>query len=61
MTENILNTPAGRFVLEHSLAYEAEHGHKPGVYIKTFGCQQNEADSERLAGMAVVSFSIPAP
>ena len=54
MTENILNTPAGRFVLEHSLAYEAEHGHKPGVYIKTFGCQQNEADSERLAGMAVV-------
>ncbi len=24
----------------------------PGYYIKTFGCQQNEADSERLAGLA---------
>lgn len=52
MTENILNTPAGKFVLQHSLAYEAERGHSPGVYIKTFGCQQNEADSERLCGMA---------
>lgn len=52
MTENILNTPAGRYVLQHSLAYESEHGRRPGVYIKTFGCQQNEADSERLCGMA---------
>ena len=26
--------------------------HKPVAVIKTFGCQQNEADSERLAGMA---------
>ena len=25
---------------------------KPVAVIKTFGCQQNEADSERLAGMA---------
>lgn len=25
----------------------------PKVYIQTFGCQQNEADSERLGGMAV--------
>ena len=41
-------------MLEHSLAYEAEYGHRPGVYIKTFGCQQNEADSERLCGMAEV-------
>lgn len=24
----------------------------PGYYIQTFGCQQNEADSERLAGLA---------
>lgn len=24
----------------------------PGYFIKTFGCQQNEADSERLAGLA---------
>ena len=25
----------------------------PGVYVQTFGCQQNEADSERLGGLAV--------
>lgn len=25
----------------------------PGVYIRTFGCQQNESDSERMAGIAV--------
>ncbi len=25
----------------------------PGVFVKTFGCQQNEADSERMAGIAV--------
>ena len=27
-------------------------GQAPGVYIVTFGCQQNEADSERLRGLA---------
>ena len=26
----------------------------PGYYIQTFGCQQNEADSERLAGLAAM-------
>lgn len=31
----------------------AETGARPLAYIETFGCQQNEADSERLAGMAV--------
>ncbi len=30
----------------------AADGHTPTAYIMTFGCQQNEADSERLAGMA---------
>lgn len=25
---------------------------RPGYYIQTFGCQQNEADSERMAGLA---------
>lgn len=25
----------------------------PGVYVRTFGCQQNEADSERMAGVAL--------
>lgn len=28
------------------------HGIRRGAYIETFGCQQNEADSERIAGMA---------
>ena len=25
----------------------------PGVFVQTFGCQQNEADSERLSGLAL--------
>lgn len=33
---------------------------KPGFYIETFGCQQNEADSERLAGMCVLMGYKPA-
>lgn len=33
---------------------------KPGFYIETFGCQQNEADSERLAGMCVLMGYQPA-
>lgn len=31
----------------------SQTGHRPLVYVETFGCQQNEADSERLTGMAV--------
>ena len=27
-------------------------GHVPKCFVLTFGCQQNEADSEKLAGMA---------
>ena len=34
-------------------AYEAENGKRRRVCVMTFGCQQNEADSEKLAGMAV--------
>ena len=30
----------------------AELGHAPKCFVLTFGCQQNEADSEKLAGMA---------
>ena len=33
--------------------YEKANGHKRKAFVLTFGCQQNEADSERLAGMAV--------
>ncbi len=29
-------------------------GKRPGVFVRTFGCQQNEADSERYLGMAVL-------
>ena len=29
-------------------------GTKPGYFIQTFGCQQNEADSERLGGLCVM-------
>lgn len=35
-----------------SLVRELNHGNEKFIYIKTFGCQQNEADSERLYGMA---------
>ena len=30
----------------------AEFGHAPKAFVQTFGCQQNEADSERLSGVA---------
>ncbi len=33
-------------------AYAEAHGKRPAVHIRTFGCQQNEADSERMAGIA---------
>lgn len=32
--------------------YFAEHGVRPRAFVLTLGCQQNEADSEKLAGMA---------
>lgn len=32
--------------------YNSALGHKPKCFIRTFGCQQNEADSEQLRGMA---------
>jgi len=40
--------------------YEAENGIKRRCYVQTFGCQQNEADSERLAGMAEAMGYAPA-
>ncbi len=39
-------------VRKRTEAYRASRGHAPRVYIATFGCQQNEADSERLRGLA---------
>ena len=32
----------------------------PGYYIQTFGCQQNEADSERIAGLCTLMGYVPA-
>ena len=32
--------------------YAAEHGERRRAFVLTFGCQQNEADSEKLAGMS---------
>ena len=37
---------------ERNLAFLAQTGQTKKAYILTFGCQQNEADSEKLAGMA---------
>ena len=33
-------------------AFADTHGRRPCVHLRTFGCQQNEADSERMAGIA---------
>ncbi len=38
-------------VAEKVAARHAKFGVTPGYFIQTFGCQQNEADSERLAGL----------
>ena len=32
--------------------YEAANGRRRRCFVLTFGCQQNEADSEKIAGMA---------
>ena len=31
--------------------FEQQNGRKPKAYTQTFGCQQNEADTERIVGM----------
>ena len=33
--------------------YTEEMGHRRGAFVLTLGCQQNEADSEKLLGMAI--------
>ena len=32
--------------------FAVENGFRKGAFVMTFGCQQNEADSEKIAGMA---------
>ncbi|MBE6653523.1 MAG: tRNA (N6-isopentenyl adenosine(37)-C2)-methylthiotransferase MiaB [Ruminococcaceae bacterium] len=39
-------------VKEWNEQYTAEQGKRRGCFVLTFGCQQNEADSEKIAGMA---------
>lgn len=39
-------------VKSHSEAFTAVNGCPPKAFVLTLGCQQNEADSERLSGMA---------
>ena len=54
ITEEELSVQRG--YTEQIAAWNAVHREETGIsrkyYIQTFGCQQNEADSERLAGMA---------
>ena len=38
-------------VRRHTAAYFAAHGEKPRVFVMTFGCQQNVADSQHIMGM----------
>ncbi len=47
-----MNAVLNETVTEYTENYSVAHGEKPGVYVRTFGCQQNEADSETLAGIA---------
>ena len=41
-----------QIVKEYTEKYRIVNGERPGVFVRTFGCQQNEADSEVLAGIA---------
>ncbi|MCI8442484.1 MAG: tRNA (N6-isopentenyl adenosine(37)-C2)-methylthiotransferase MiaB [Provencibacterium sp.] len=38
-------------VRAYSEAFFAEHGHFPAAYTRTYGCQQNVSDTERLRGL----------
>ena len=40
-------------VREHTDALDRAYGHRPGVFVLTLGCQQNESDSQKLLGMAI--------
>lgn len=40
-------------VCEKSNVFLSENGRRPRAHVLTFGCQQNEADSEYIGGMAV--------
>lgn len=48
-----INTPECEGVKAYTQAFKKDKGYSPRVYVRTFGCQQNEADSEKYVGMAV--------
>lgn len=47
-----MSNAALQLMRAHTAAYTGQHAHAPRCFVLTFGCQQNEADSEKLAGMA---------
>ena len=48
-----INTPECQGVRAYTDTFKKEKGYAPRVCVRTFGCQQNEADSEKYVGMAV--------
>ncbi len=51
--ENPSSEQAIVYMQKHNAALAVAVGHTPRCYVLTFGCQQNVADSEKLAGIAV--------
>lgn len=45
------NRYASQRLLEYNMKYTAENGGQPLVYLKSFGCQQNVSDGEKIKGM----------
>ena len=52
MEKRFCREEAEAYMLSRLAVMRAE-GKRPSVYVTTFGCQQNEADSERLYGIAM--------
>ncbi len=54
MNNTTLNFSEYISLARHKLISDGKTGgNAPGVYVRTFGCQQNEADSERMMGVAI--------
>lgn len=49
--EKTPNLDSVRWIRQFNDDKTAQSGSRPGAYVLTFGCQQNEADSEHIAGM----------
>ena len=51
------NQYAQNKLLEHNKNYTLIHGKQPLVYLKSFGCQQNVSDGEKIKGkLAEIGF-----